>query len=293
MPTAELTFWDYVRAAFNRRPAIRGLGEMPWNKIALGALGILGIGNPGFWLLGLGGELLYLYLLATNPRFQALVRAEKLQAAQASAEDRVSAWLAELSETAQRRFQVLRAKCDEVQTITETIQAGGLASLDETRWRGLDELLWLFLRLQLSLEVLARQLGQTNRRTLEAEVAALEQELAASPELPERLKKSKTSLLELKRKRLENFARAAEARQIIEAELQRIEQQVELLREEAAIARSPEVLSTKIDAITGSLDETNSWMRQHEDLLTDLSVDTATEPPRLLTRPRQAQGGRS
>jgi hypothetical protein len=147
--------------------------------------------------------------------------------------------------------------------------------------------------LQLSLEVLARQLGQTNRRTLEAEVAALEQELAASPELPERLKKSKTSLLELKRKRLENFARAAEARQIIEAELQRIEQQVELLREEAAIARSPEVLSTKIDAITGSLDETNSWMRQHEDLLTDLSVDTATEPPRLLTRPRQAQGGRS
>ena len=293
MPTPEPTFWDYVRAAFNRRPAVRGLGEVPWNKIVLAALAILGIGNPGFWLLGLGGELCYLYVMATNPRFQTLVRAEKLQVERVSAEGRVVGRLAELSKEGQERFQVLRAKCTEVQSITETIQAGALAPLDEARWRGLDELLWLFLRLQVSLAVLTRQLGRSDRRSLEAEVATLEQELAASPQAPERLKKSKASLLELKKKRLENLDRAAEARQILEAELQRIEQQVELLREEATISRSPEALSAKIDSVTGSLDETNSWMRQHEGILSELSVDDVTEPPRLLDRPRQAQGGRS
>jgi hypothetical protein len=293
MPAPEPNFWDFVRAAFNRRPYVRGLGEVPWNKIALMTLGILGIGNPGFWLLGLGGELLYLYLTATNPRFQALVRAEKLQSERASAEDRVSGRLTELSEEGQRRFQALRSKCIEVQNITETIQAGALAPLDETRWRGLDELLWLFLRLQVSLEVLTHQLGRSDRRSLETEVVTLDQELATSPEAPERLKKSKASLLELKKKRLENLARAAEARQILEAELQRIEQQVELLREEAAISRSPEALSAKIDSVTGSLAETNSWMHQHEDILSELSVDAVTEPPRLLERPRQAHGGRS
>jgi len=293
MPTPEPTFWDYVRAAFNRRPAVRGLGEVPWNKIVLAALAILGIGNPGFWLLGLGGELCYLYVMATNPRFQTLVRAEKLQVERVSAEDRVVGRLAELSKEGQERFQVLRAKCTEVQSITETIQAGALAPLDEARWRGLDELLWLFLRLQVSLAVLTRQLGRSDRRSLEAEVATLEQELAASPQAPERLKKSKASLLELKKKRLENLDRAAEARQILEAELQRIEQQVELLREEATISRSPEALSAKIDSVTGSLDETNSWMRQHEGILSELSVDDVTEPPRLLDRSRQAQGGRS
>jgi len=293
MPTPEPTFWDYVRSAFNRRPSVRGLGEVPWNKIVLAALAILGIGNPGFWLLGLGGELFYLYVMATNPRFQTLVRAEKLQAERVSAEDRVVGRLAELSKEGQERFQDLRTKCAEVQQITETIQAGALAPLDEARWRGLDELLWLFLRLQVSLEVLTRQLGRSDRRSLEAEVATLEQELAASPQAPERLKKSKASLLELKKKRLENLDRAAEARQILEAELQRIEQQVELLREEATISRSPEALSAKIDSVTGSLDETNSWMRQHEGILSELSVDDVTEPPRLLDRPRQAQGGRS
>ena len=293
MPTPEPTFWDYVRAAFNRRPAVHGLGEVPRNKIVLAALAILGIGNPGFWLLGLGGELCYLYVMATNPRFQTLVRAEKLQVERVSAEGRVVGRLAELSKEGQERFQVLRAKCTEVQSITETIQAGALAPLDEARWRGLDELLWLFLRLQVSLAVLTRQLGRSDRRSLEAEVATLEQELAASPQAPERLKKSKASLLELKKKRLENLDRAAEARQILEAELQRIEQQVELLREEATISRSPEALSAKIDSVTGSLDETNSWMRQHEGILSELSVDDVTEPPRLLDRPRQAQGGRS
>ena len=136
MPTPEPTFWDYVRAAFNRRPAVHGLGEVPWNKIVLAALAILGIGNPGFWLLGLGGELCYLYVMATNPRFQTLVRAEKLQAERVSAEDRVVGRLAELSKEGQERFQVLRTKCAEVQQITETIQAGALAPLDEARWRG-------------------------------------------------------------------------------------------------------------------------------------------------------------
>lgn len=293
MPAPEPTFWDFVRAAFHRRPSLRGLGEAPWNKIALVALAILGIGNPGFWLLGLSGELLYLYLVATSPRFQTLVRAEKLQAERASAEDRVGGRLTELSEEGQRRFQALRSQCVEVQSITETMQAGASAPLDEARWRGLDELLWLFLRLQVSLETLIRQLGRSDRRSLETEVATLAQELAAAPEAPERLKKSKTSLLELKKKRLENLDRAAEAQQILEAELQRIEQQAELLREEAAISRSPEALSAKIDSVTGSLAETSSWMRQHEDILSELSADAVAEPPRLLERPRQAQGGRS
>jgi len=293
MPAPKPTFWDFVRAAFHRRPSMRRLGEVPWNKIALVALAILGIGNPGFWLLGLGGELLYLYLVATSPRFQTLVRAEKLQAERAAAEARVGGRLTELRAAGQHRFQALHSQCVEVRGITETMQAGASAPLDEARWRGLDELLWLFLRLQVSLETLIRQLGRSDHRSLETEVATLAQELAAAPEAPERLKKSKTSLLELKKKRLENLDRAAEAQQILEAELQRIEQQVELLREEAAISRSPEALSAKIDSVTGSLAETNSWMRQHEDILSELSADAVAEPPRLLERPRQAQGGRS
>jgi hypothetical protein len=287
MPAAP-NFSDFVRAAFHRRPYLRGMGSVPWNKWALlGAL-ILGFGNPGFWLLGLGGELLYLYLMATNPRFRTLVRAQRLQTERESAEARVGRWLRELGSEQQQRFKTLHEKCLEVRRITETIQSSSLASLDEARWQSLDQLLWLFLRLQVSLELVSRQLAGTDRAALEGEVTALEQELAGADKLPERLRRSKEALLELKKKRVENLQRASEARQILIAELQRIEQQVELLREEATISRSPEALSARIDSVTSSLDDTNSWMRQHQDILSELGADEASPPPRLLERVRQS-----
>src|SRR5262249_61326980 len=63
------SFWDYVRAAFNARPA--GM-FIPPNWIGLGVFGFLGVLNPGFWIIGLGCELGYLGWLGTHPRFQRL-----------------------------------------------------------------------------------------------------------------------------------------------------------------------------------------------------------------------------
>ena len=64
------TFWDYVHAAFNARP--NGMFVAP-NWIGLGIFSVLGVLNPGFWMIGLGCELAYLGWLGTNPRFQKLV----------------------------------------------------------------------------------------------------------------------------------------------------------------------------------------------------------------------------
>jgi hypothetical protein len=60
-------FFDYVAAAFNARPF--GMFVAP-NWIGLGAFGLLGMLNPGFWVIGAGLELGYLLTLSTNPRFQ-------------------------------------------------------------------------------------------------------------------------------------------------------------------------------------------------------------------------------
>lgn len=285
MPPRDPTFWDLVREAFDRKPYVKRLGGVPWNKIALVATGILGFGNPGFWLLGIAGELAYLYLSATNPRFRDLVRAKRLEAERGTADQQIDRWLAELSDPARERFQALRANCQQVQRVYQTLRPGGLSVIDEQRWKGLDQLLWLFLRLQVSLELLERQMGGVDSRALEREVAALGEELARIPDTSEALKRSRQSLLELKEKRRENLARANEARQVLASELQRIEQQVELLREEAAISRNAESLSMKIDSVAGILSENDSWMRQHEEILSDLGVEDAGTPPRLLERP--------
>lgn len=284
MAPREPTFWELVLEAFHRKPALKGLGPVPWNKVALIATAILGLGNPGFWLLGVAGELAYLYLSANSPRFRNVVRARRLESGRATTEQQVETWLAELSPEGRRRFEALTANCREVQKVYETLRPGGLSVIDEQRWRGLDQLLWLFLRLSVSLELLERQMGSVDPRGLQIEVEALRAEVAALAAGSEALRRSKQSLLELKERRLENFGRAGEARQILASELQRVEQQVELLREEAAMSRNAESLSARIDSVAGTLSENDSWMRQHEEFLTDLGVESSVAPPQILGR---------
>ena len=47
--TVKSNFWTYLKAAFNARPF--GMFIAP-NWIGLAAIGLLGLTNPGFWLVG-------------------------------------------------------------------------------------------------------------------------------------------------------------------------------------------------------------------------------------------------
>lgn len=283
-PVPEPTFWELVREAFHRRPRTRGLGEVPWNKVLLAAVVILGFGNPGFWLLGVAGELAYLYLSATNPRFRHVLRAKRLLAERQTAAQQLERSIAALAPASRARFAALRENCQKVQRVYETLRPGGLSVIDEARWKALDQLLWLFLRLQVSLDLLERQLGSGDRPALEQEIERVRAELASLAEGSEALRKSRQSLLAVQQKRLENLGRANEARQVLASELERVEQQVELLREEAAISRNAESLSTRIDSVAGSLADSDSWMRQHEEILSDLGVEELAAPPPILER---------
>ena len=77
-------FFYYVAAAFNARPF--GMFVAP-NWVGVAAAGLLGVLNPGFWVVGAGLELGYLFLLSTNSRFQRTVAAAHLSA-EPSEEDR-------------------------------------------------------------------------------------------------------------------------------------------------------------------------------------------------------------
>ena len=83
------TYGDFVKEAFGWRTRIPGLGRMPLNQLFLAATAVLGLANPGFWFLGAAAELGYLVLKSTSPRFQALVRAEKLMADRETYSERV------------------------------------------------------------------------------------------------------------------------------------------------------------------------------------------------------------
>ena len=91
--------------------------------------------------------------------------------------------------------------------------------------------------------------------------------------------RSLTGMIEIQRRRMENLERARESLAVIDAELERIEQQVVLLREESAVSGKAELLSSRLDAVTGALSETNRWMEQNAQIFGELGADPLGSAP--------------
>lgn len=272
------SYGDFLKEAFGWRTKIPGLGRMPLNQLALAAFAVLGIANPGFWFLGAAAEVGYLVLKSTSPRFQALVRGRKLLADKETYSERVQRAVARLSTESQTRYRRLLDECRRIQGIAEIQDEAALSGVHNLRGSGLNQLLWIFLRLLNSRQILEENIGRVDREAIEREVRKLETRVAAAAADPA-LERSLQGTLEIRRKRLENLGNAERSRHVIDAELERIEQQVFLIREEAAVTGKAEVLSRRLDSVTRTLTETNSWMDQNAEIFGEMGADPVGTAP--------------
>jgi len=291
-----LSYWDYLKAAFAYRPKVPLLGRMPVNPLALGLFGVLGIANPGFLFLGGALEAAYLLTVSSNKRFQKFVDAERLAAQKKVYDNKLQQSVYRLSQASQDRYFRLLEQCRAVVGISATLDGGSLESVQSLRAGGLNQLLSIFLRLLTSREVLSQNMVRSNREVMEAEIERLEANLAETPESSQ-LRRSIQGTLEIQRKRLENFDKAQNSLRVIDAELQRIEQQVVLIREETAVGGKAAVLSDRLDSVTSTLTETNRWMEQHAEIIGDLGGAPLEASPGVLPtippNPVETEGGRN
>lgn len=285
-----LGFWDYVKAAFYRKVPLPLLGRMPVNLMAVGVFGVLGLANPGFWLLGLAAELGYLGGVAGSGRFQKLIQGERLLGAQRGWELELAHAVTRLTAESQDRYKRLLEQCRAILGIADRLEGGSLGNLRDMRSQNLNQLLVIFLRLLASQEVISGNLNNLGRGELERNVAQIEKALEQAKGNPP-LTRSLEGTLAIQRKRLENFQRAQSNLQLIEAELLRIEQQVELLREEAAVSGSPDLLSQKLDAVTTTMGETTRWMDEHREILGSLGESSLVEVPDMPRLPGMVREG--
>lgn len=271
MALPRLSYWDYVRAAFWRRVPVAGLGRMPANQMAIGAFAVLGIANPGFWLLGAALEIAYLAGLSGSARFQKLVEGERLLQAHTGWESQVHTAVERLNEDRQARYRRLLGQCRSILGLSDALETDTLGTLRDLKTRNLNQLLTIFLRLLTSQELIRANLKSVDGRVLEKEVAQTEARVAGlDREADAALARSLQGTLDIQRKRLENLARADASLAVIDAELLRIEQQVELLREEAAVAGDAEMLSRRLDTVTTQMTETSRWMDENSQILGSL-----------------------
>jgi hypothetical protein len=272
-------FWDCVREAFSARP----IGMfVPPNWVGLGIFAFLGLLNPGFWIIGAGLELGYLGILATHERFQRFVAASRQWETRLRWQVRVDDLAKQLSVEGQQRYRTLEVRCRAI--LEQQVHLGIVNTGLDAQGEGLGRLLWVYLRLLLTrqaIERIVREADSTREDSdrIEERIANLQSRLKQDS-LGEELRKSLTGQVEILEQRLEKRREARQKLAFLDAELIRIQEQVELVREQAVLSTDSETVSQRIDQITTSLGGTTQWITEQQKIYGAVE-DLMAEPPSL------------
>lgn len=269
---------SYLAAAFNARPF--GM-PIPPNWFGVAAFALLGaFVNPGLWLVGAGLEGLYLWTLSRNSRFRATVDAE------GKGDDwhsRYNSLAMHLDEDAQRRQASIEARAWE---ITDVLSRRGATDSQKSDVR---QMAWLHLKLLAArasvLQVIAA--ADAEKRSLEEQERRVIDRLSAES-LSDELKRSLEQQLEVLRSRRAAHMDAQHRRELIDAEIERLRQQVSLVREQALLATDEHSVVSSLDSLSASLNEANRWLKDQREWFAGLEGLTDEPPPEDLLKSRAA-----
>ena len=277
--------WTYVKEAFNARP----IGMfVPPNWIGLAGIALAGLLNPGFWAIGAGLELAYLFGLSSNKRFQRFVDGSAKLEERQQWQQKLQAIVAQLDPEDRERYVNLQRRC---YTIIEQQRQSGETPELELQGEGLSKLLWIYLRLLRTRQSLLRiireslDLDRGRGEPLDKRLRRLSGEVQ-SPSISEDLRKSLEGQLEILQQRMEKRRETRDKLAFLDAELVRIEEQVELLREQAVMSTTPHAVSERIDHIAGTLTDTQQWVRDQQRILGTFD-EVLQEPPPMVVGPQR------
>jgi DNA repair exonuclease SbcCD ATPase subunit len=235
--------WRYLKSAFFVSIDVPGLGRVPINALGTAAFAILGFAEPAFWLVGLAVEAAIIPALAFNPRFQKVVEAQSLELTQGDADQKRQALVKLLETTAQQRLWGLAKKCDQVLDVYRSQQAEDY--IIDSNDQALKNLEWVYLKLLVARHHLLNPSSETEQ-SLEKKIQELDKDLREGEET-ESLRQSKAATLAILKKRLSTMRKKQQTLEEIESDLTRIDNQVDLILENATVQQKPQTISADIE----------------------------------------------
>ena len=278
-----------------------------WNLLLFGGASVAAIlsGHPDIAMpLVAAAEVTYLAGLSSMPRFQGAIDAKAHKGntthaappsqadkavEQVNARERIMEVLKSLSDDRRARFLRLRARCVEMQRIANAVrgettdESGAVAEL---RAPQLDRLLWVFLKLLMSDQAIARFLKAADSTQIQHSLAELEERVAkrtaAVPEADresDRILRSLHDSVATAQLRKENIEKSQSNAEFVATEIDRLETKISALTEMSIGHADADEMSSKIDAIAEGMSQTEATIRELQNL-TGMSADQ--EPPAIL-----------
>jgi len=266
-----------------------------WNLLAFlgGAVFALLTPIPDVVLaLVAAGEVGYLGLLGTHPKFQSYVEAQDAKAAREAtsltSQQALERITASLPKELLDRFMTLRGRCLDLQQIASELKQPGVEDphqpLEKFQISGLDRLLWIHLRLLYTQFALYKFLKQTSEDQIRADIKRLETRLAQMPaqstgDQDQRVRKALEDNLQTTKDRLANLLKARDNYEFVKLEIDRLENKIQSLGELAVNRQEPNYITGQVDQVAASMMETEKTMN---DLQFATGLDTVEDAPELL-----------
>lgn len=233
---------------------VPGLGRLPVNVLAAVGFLILGFGHPGFWLLGLAAEAAILPTLAFNKRFQNYVEAEDRQLTSGDSQAKRNTLVQSLPPDYRKRIADLDRRCGKIVEVYQNAQTEEF--LIETNRDALDNLKWVYTKLLIARYHLLTAGTDDSAQSLQKKIDSLEKDLSSSDETPA-LRQSKSATVDILKRRLANIQRREQSLEEVESDLTRVESQVDLILDNAAMQGKPQTISSDLqltsDLVGGGL----------------------------------------
>jgi hypothetical protein len=269
----EPTFGEYLKAAFNLRVPVPGLGGVPLNWLYLALVAGASVAVPPVGLVGLAGEIALLTSLSTSGRFQQAVRAQRQARHGDDIEAALTTLVAQLSPAATARYNAFANKCNDVLQIARKLGQAAGSDLD-TYSTYLSKLRDVYVKMLVCAEMLAQYSKDWQKTDPLPEIALIQKEIADG-KLPDQILASKQATLEVLNKRAQSREEVSKRGRLLTSEIERLEQQLALLRDQALLTQDPSVFSQNMDTAATVLEEHNKWLQDNATFLQTLDNVTA------------------
>lgn len=243
---------NYVKEAFQWQYNVIGL-------LGAGAFALVS-GTAIPIVLAAGAELMYLATVPQMDRFQRLVRSWKFSDEQKQRDDQLRQMLYVLPEGYRNRYKELRALADSIGSNYRRLSANSQMFLGQLEQQ-LNGLLASFIRLSQAAVLHHEYLSSTNPDHIRREASDLQQRLAKDPLKVQEINKKRIEILE---KRLDKYAKIRENRQVVDAQLQAIQDVLNLIRDQSMTMTDPQQVSDRLENLVKDVEHTEQTIQEME-----------------------------
>lgn len=246
---------NYIKEAFSWQYNVIGLvGAAAFAAVSGTALPLI---------LGAGVELMYLAVVPNNSRFQRLIRSRKYEEKKQEHAVSLSKLIGELTVDDRDRYARFGQVCKAVRENYRRLSSSSQMLVAQLEQK-LDALQQSFLRLLNSTHVHREYIRSFDPIAIDREVGQLKKNLEREPE---KVREINTKRIEILSKRLEKFQKIRENARVLDAQLNAMEDVLELIRDQSVTMRDPQELTGQLDGLMQNVESTEKTVQEMESIM--------------------------